>query len=229
MNPDNVVYAAAVWIIPLVIAIVFHEVSHGWVARMLGDPTAHEQKRLSFNPLRHVDPIGTIVLPLILAIAKAPVFGWAKPVPVRADRLRHPRSGMMIVALAGPGMNLALALVAAITIGLFAQGLDGVRPEGIAGFVWANLINFLLINIFLAVFNLLPIPPFDGGHVVEGLLPRSAVPAWQKLARFGFPLIIVLLVFVPMLFPRANIVQRVVSPPADALTRAYLGLAALIA
>lgn len=229
MNPDNVVYAAAVWIIPLVIAIVFHEVSHGWVARMLGDPTAHEQKRLSFNPVRHVDPIGTIVLPLILAIAKAPVFGWAKPVPVRADRLRHPRSGMMIVALAGPSMNLALALVAAIAIGLFAQGLDGARPEGVTGFLWANLINFLLINIFLAVFNLLPIPPFDGGHVVEGLLPRSAVPAWQKLARFGFPLVIVLLVFVPMLFPKANIVRNIVGPPADALTRAYLGLAGLIA
>lgn len=229
MNPDNVVYAAAVWIIPLVIAIVFHEVSHGWVARMLGDPTAHEQKRLSFNPVRHVDPIGTIVLPLILAIAKAPVFGWAKPVPVRADRLRHPRSGMMIVALAGPGMNLALALIAAVAIGLFAQGLGGARPEGVAGFLWANLINFLLINIFLAVFNMLPIPPFDGGHVVEGLLPRSAVPAWQKLARFGFPLVIVLLVFVPMLFPEANIVRNIVGPPADALTRAYLGLAGLIA
>ena len=155
MNPDNVVYAAAVWIIPLVIAIVFHEVSHGWAARMLGDPTAHEQRRLSFNPLRHVDPVGTIVLPLILAIAKVPVFGWARPVPVRAARLRNPRSGMMIVALAGPAMNLALALVAAIAIGVFANALDGTRPEGIAGFVWANLINFLLINVFLAVFNLL--------------------------------------------------------------------------
>ncbi len=229
MNPDNVVYAAAVWIIPLMIAIVFHEVSHGWVARMLGDPTAHEQKRLSFNPLRHVDPVGTIVLPLILAIAKAPVFGWAKPVPVRANRLRHPRSGMMIVALAGPAMNLALALVAAIAIGVFANALDGTRPEGVAAFAWANLINFLIINVFLAVFNLLPLPPFDGGHVVEGLLPRSAVPAWQKLARFGFPLIIVLLVFVPMLFPGASIVRHIVGPPADALTEAYLGLAALIA
>lgn len=229
MNADNVVYAAAVWIIPLVIAIVFHEVSHGWVARMLGDPTAHEQRRLSFNPLRHIDPIGTVVLPLMLAIAKAPVFGWAKPVPVRGDRLRHPRTGMMIVALAGPGMNLALALIAAIGLGLFAGALGGERPEGFAEFAFANLVNFLLINVFLAVFNLLPIPPFDGGHVVEGLLPRVVVPAWRSLARFGFPLLIVLLVIVPMLFPNANIVRHVVSPPARALTRAYLALAAGIA
>lgn len=229
MNADNVVYAAAVWIIPLVIAIVFHEVSHGWVARMLGDPTAHEQRRLSFNPMRHIDPIGTVVLPLMLAIAKAPVFGWAKPVPVRGDRLRHPRTGMMIVALAGPGMNLALALVAAIGLGLFAGALGGERPENFAAFAFANLVNFLLINVFLAVFNLLPIPPFDGGHVVEGLLPRVAVPAWRSLARFGFPLLIVLLVIVPMLFPNANIVRHVVGPPAGALTRAYLALAAGIA
>jgi len=227
MNPDNIVYAAAVWIIPLVIAIVFHEVAHGLAARALGDPTAAEQKRLSFNPLRHVDPIGTVVLPLILAVAKAPVFGWAKPVPVRADRLRHPRSGMMLVALAGPGMNFALAAVGAVVLGLAAQTVGTPAPDSVAAFLFANLFNFLWINVFLAVFNLLPIPPFDGGHVVEGLLPRRLVPQWQALARFGFPLILILLVVVPSIWPAANIVQRVVGPPAEALVGVYLALAQL--
>lgn len=226
MTPDNVVYAAAVWIIPLVIAIVFHEVAHGLAARALGDPTAAEQRRLSFNPLRHVDPIGTVVLPLMLAIAKAPVFGWAKPVPVDGRRLRNPRYGMMAVALAGPGMNFALALVAALAIGVVAgQAQFAGSPQGVLGFVWANLVNFLLINIFLAVFNLLPIPPFDGGHVVEGLLPRRLAVEWGKLARFGFPLLIVLLVVVPMIWPGADIVGRLVRPPVDWITERYLDLA----
>ena len=228
MNPDNIIYAAAVWIIPLVIAIVFHEVAHGLMARALGAPTAHEQRRLSFNPLRHVDPIGTVVLPLILAIAKAPVFGWAKPVPVRAERLRNPRWGMVAVALAGPAMNLLLAGVAAVAIGLVAGYAPGDGPpQGVALFAWDNLRNFLLINIFLAVFNLLPIPPFDGGHVVEGVLPRPLAYQWARLARFGFPLLIVLLVVVPMVFPNASIVQHIVGPPVDALMRAYLNFAAL--
>ncbi|UVO52465.1 site-2 protease family protein [Sphingomonas sp. SUN019] len=227
MTPDNVVYAAAVWIIPLVIAIVFHEVAHGLAARALGDPTAAEQKRLTFNPIRHVDPVGTVILPLILAIAKAPVFGWAKPVPVRAERLRNPRFGMMAVALAGPGMNLALAAVTAVVIGVVAGQSFGGPPQGVAGFLWANLINFLLINVFLAVFNLLPIPPFDGGHVVEGLLPRPLVPQWQKLARFAFPILILLLVVLPMIWPGASVVQHIVGPPADALVRAYLSFANL--
>ncbi|WEK41856.1 MAG: site-2 protease family protein [Candidatus Sphingomonas colombiensis] len=230
MNPDNVFYAAAVLIIPLVIAIVFHEVAHGLMARVLGDPTAHEQRRLSFNPLRHVDPIGTVALPLILAIAKAPIFGWAKPVPVRAERLRNPRWGMVAVALAGPAMNLLLAGVAAVAIGIVAgHALGEGQPQGVAGFAWDNLRNFLMINIFLAVFNLLPIPPFDGGHVVEGILPRPLAWQWAKLGRFGFPLLIVLLVVVPMVFPSASIVQHIVGPPVETLMRAYLNLAALFA
>ncbi|MFW2851723.1 site-2 protease family protein [Sphingomonas sp. TX0543] len=230
MNPNNIFYAAAIWIIPLVIAIVFHEVAHGLMARALGDPTAHEQRRLSFNPLRHVDPIGTVVLPLILAIAKAPVFGWAKPVPVDATRLRNPRWGMVAVALAGPGMNLLLAAVTAIVIGIASgSALGNAAPQSVAGFVWANLINFLLINIFLAVFNLLPIPPFDGGHVVEGVLPRPLAYQWARLARFGFPLLILLLVVLPMIFPGASIMQYIVGPPADALIRAYLRFANLFA
>jgi Zn-dependent protease len=231
MTPDNIVWRAAVWIIPLVIAIVFHEVAHGLAARALGDPTAAEQRRLSFNPLRHVDPIGTIALPLLLALAKAPVFGWAKPVPVDPRRVTkvRPRTGMMLVALAGPGMNLALALGAAVAIGLYA-GLIGNGGEGaLSAFLAANLVNFLLINVFLAIFNLLPLPPFDGGHVVAGLLPERAAVEWDKLARFGIPIFIILLLVLPAIWPAANVVQKVVAPPAEALTQWYLSLAAAIA
>ena len=229
MNPDNVVYRAAVWIIPLVIAIVFHEVAHGWVARLLGDPTAHDQRRLSLNPLRHVDPVGTVLLPMALALAKAPVFGWAKPVPVDPRRLRNPRFGMMAVAIAGPASNLLLALIAAILLGLTFAPLGGDAATGTAGFWLANLFNFLMINIFLALFNLLPLPPFDGGHIVQGLLPRPLAVRWTRMARFAFPFAIFLLVFLPMLVPGANIVQRLVVPPAEAVLRAYLALADAIA
>ncbi|MGP7796503.1 site-2 protease family protein [Sphingomonas sp. CLY1604] len=229
MNPDNIVYRTAIWIIPLVIAIVFHEVAHGWMAKWLGDPTAEEQKRLSFNPVRHVDPVGTIILPLGLAIAGAPVFGWAKPVPVIAQRLRNPRWGMVAVALAGPGMNLILATIAAILIGAAAALSHGVQPTGIAAFVLANLFNFLLVNVFLALFNLLPMPPFDGGHVVEGLLPRPLAAQWARIGRFGFLLLILVLVVLPMVVPGANVVGRIVAPPAEALVGWFLALAQAIA
>ena len=205
------------------IAIVFHEVAHGWMAKWLGDPTAADQRRLSFNPLRHVDPIGTVVLPLGLAIAGAPVFGWAKPVPVVAQRLRNPRWGMVAVALAGPGMNLLLATVAAIVLGVVAATNGGaLPPTGVAGFVFYNLVNFLLINVFLAMFNLLPLPPFDGGHVVEGMLPRGLAAEYAKLHRFAFPVMLFLLVILPMIAPGANIVAQVVGPIADAIVRGLL-------
>ena len=221
MGPDNIVFQVATWLIPLVVAIVLHEISHGWVANAFGDPTARDLGRLSPNPVRHVDPIGTVVLPLILAVSGAPVFGWARPVPVVAQRMRNPRVHMMIVALAGPGMNLLLAMVAGIVLAL-------VRPEGPPSgpaelFLLMNLFNFIAINLFLAVFNLLPIPPFDGGHVVEGLLPRRAARHYARLARFGFPLLIFLLLILPMLAPRANIVERVVRPPVEWLLRLFIG------
>ena len=200
---------------------MLHEISHGWVANAFGDPTARDQGRLSLNPVRHVDPIGTVGLPLLLAVTGAPVFGWAKPVPVVAQRMRRPRLHMMLVALAGPGMNLLLALAAAIALALL---LPSVPPGGGAGwlFVLLNLINFIAINIFLAIFNLLPLPPFDGGHVVEGLLPRRAARHYAKLARFGFPLLIFLLLILPWLVPGADVVERVVRPPVDALLRLLL-------
>jgi Zn-dependent protease len=225
MPPDNLVFEIATWLIPLIIAIVLHEISHGWVANAFGDPTARELGRLSPNPVRHVDPIGTIALPLVLAVSGAPVFGWAKPVPVVAARMRNPRVHMMIVALAGPAMNFALALMAAIGLALVVPGAQA--GGSVSGFLADNLHNFLLINIFLAVFNLLPIPPFDGGHVVEGLLPRAAARRYRRLGRYSFPALILLLVVLPMLSPSANIVAHLVVPPARAIADLLLGIVGL--
>jgi Zn-dependent protease len=224
----DIAYSIAVWLVPLVVAIVFHEVSHGWVANLLGDPTAKEMGRLTPNPIKHADPIGTVVLPLILAITKAPIFGWAKPVPVRAERLRHPRRDMVLVALAGPGINLLLALVTAVVLGLVAGGWT-LPLVGGERFTADLLVNFILVNVFLALFNLIPLPPFDGGHVVEGALPRRLVPAWQRLGRFAFPIMIVLLLVLPMISPSLSIVAKVIAPPAQALTLWFLSIADLFA
>jgi Zn-dependent protease len=216
---DSLPWKIATWLIPLIFAIVFHEVSHGLVANALGDPTARLRGRLSFNPIRHVDPVGTVILPMILAVSGAPVFGWAKPVPVVASRLRNPRYHMILVALAGPGMNLLLALVAA----LFIAALIAVAAKSIFwAFLGQNLLNFMAINAFLAVFNLVPIPPFDGGHVVEGLLPRRLAVHYAKLRRYGFLLLIMLLLVIPQLFPKANIVERTVTPQVNWIIRALL-------
>jgi Zn-dependent protease len=215
----SMLWGIATWLIPLVIAIVFHEVSHGLVANALGDPTAKRRGRLSFNPIKHVDPLGTVLLPMVLAVSGAPVFGWAKPVPVVSQRLRNPRYHMILVALAGPGMNLLLAVIAAI---LFA-GVVAADPQGLVWvFIIQNLVNFMVINVFLAIFNLIPLPPFDGGHVVEGLLPRRLAFHFAKLRRFGFPLLIVLLLVVPMLFPDARIIERTIIPPVNWIMRLLL-------
>lgn len=215
---------AAALIVPLVVAIVFHEVSHGWVARMLGDPTALEQRRLSLNPLRHVDPFGTIVLPGILALAKLPVFGWAKPVPVDKWRLDNPRRDMMLVAAAGPASNLVLAAVGAVLLGLLALGFSQSAGP-VVTFLALNANNFILINVFLAFFNLLPLPPFDGSHIVEGLLPRRAARAYARLRPYGLPLLFLLLLVVPYVFPEFAVVRRLVLPPVIWMADHYFALA----
>jgi Zn-dependent protease len=219
----NLIYEIAVWLVPLIIAIVFHEVAHGLVARQLGDHTAEKKGRLTFNPIRHVDPFGTVVLPMMLAISHAPVFGWARPVPVNYRRLRNPRRDMVLVALAGPGMNFLLAIagtaILAATIAIFA----GAR-EGIPAFVAANALNFVLINLFLAVFNLIPVPPFDGGHVVEGLLPRRLARRFRKIGRYSLLVFVVLLLVLPAISPRADVVARVVTPVVGAIAGAVLGV-----
>ncbi len=227
---NETLFQALTLIIPLVFAIVFHEVAHGMMARALGDPTAEEMNRLSLNPLRHVDPIGTVVLPGILALLHAPIFGWAKPVPVNMWRLRNPRVGMMLVAAAGPATNLVLAGIGAVLLGLLSRALGGIQlPDGVDKFLAANLINFLQINVFLALFNLLPIPPFDGSHIVEGLLPKGLAQSYGRLRPYGLMLFIVLLFVLPQLIPGFDLVGRVVFPPVEWLTGQYVALAAAIA
>ncbi len=211
----------------LVIAIVFHEVAHGWAALALGDPTAKERRRLTLNPIRHVDPVGTLVVPGALALFGGPVFGWAKPVPVIKSRLRNPRFGMMAVAAAGPGSNLVLAALGAVLLGLLAR--SGVEPTGLTGFGLASLYSFILINIFLALFNLLPLPPFDGSHIVEGLLPPRAARVYDKLRPFGFPLLFLLLLVIPYFFPGLGIVERVVLPPVEWAEQRFMAIAAWVA
>ncbi len=224
---NDTVLTALALIPALVIAIVFHEVAHGWTALMLGDPTAKERKRLSLNPIRHVDPIGTLILPGALLLSGLPAFGWAKPVPVIKQRLRNPRFGMMAVAAAGPASNLALATIGAVALGLMARG--GVESAGLGGFAAASLVSFVGINIFLALFNLLPLPPFDGSHIVEGLLPERAAQAYDKLRPFGFPLLFLFLLVIPWIFPGLGIVERVVAPPYEWVMERFLALAYFIA
>ena len=220
---------AAMLIPCLIVAIVFHEVAHGWTALALGDPTAKERRRLSLNPLRHVDPVGTLLVPGGLALAGAPIFGWAKPVPVNQRRLDNPRFGMMAVAAAGPGTNLLLAAIAAIVIG--ASGMTGevFSAEMLSGegSILASLLTyFLLINIFLAVFNMLPIPPFDGSHIVEGLLPRRLARAYGKARPFGMVLFFGLIALV-WFWPELRLFERLFFPPVEWVLNRYMELALL--
>ena len=225
---NDTIYQAAAIIVPLIIAIVFHEVAHGWVAYALGDPTAKEQRRLSLNPLRHVDPVGTVILPGALKLLGMPVFGWAKPVPVIKQRLRNPRFGMMAVAAAGPGSNLLMAAIAAVAVGLMVQGAVPAQG-GVQGFVLFSLVQFIQINVFLALFNMLPIPPFDGSHIVEGLLPRAMVPGYERLAPLGFPLVLLVLVILPWLFPAFNPVGALLGGPVGWTYARYLELIGAVA
>ncbi|GAA4035617.1 site-2 protease family protein [Parerythrobacter jejuensis] len=220
---------AAIIIPGLIIAIVFHEVAHGWTALALGDPTAKEQRRLSFNPIRHVDPVGTLLVPGFLLAVGGPVFGWAKPVPVTKQRLDNPRFGMMAVAAAGPGMNLILAFASALVLGVAAnagslQALGSGEPTLLA----QGLFYFILINVFLAFFNLLPIPPFDGSHILEGLLPPSMAEYYEKLRPIGMALFFGLIALT-WFAPQLGVIENTVGPPVEWAMDRFIGLAQAVA
>ena len=188
-------YSASIWVLPVLTAITLHEAAHGWVAWKLGDDTAKRFGRVSFNPVRHVDPFGTLVLPGILLAMQAPfLFGYAKPVPVNFARLRRPRRDMIWVAAAGPGINIAMAYLAAVLMYVTVLVPDVAGP-----WLFQNLKNALVLNVVLAVFNMLPLPPLDGSRVVLGLLPSRLAVRYAGLERFGMVIIIGLLLLPPII------------------------------
>ena len=207
MPPNSTLYIVSVWVLPLVIAITFHEAAHGFVAYHFGDNTAWERGRVSFNPLKHIDPFGTLILPAVLLLSHSPfLFGYAKPVPVNFRALRNPRIDMVWVALAGPATNIALAFCAAAAFHLVA-----FAPANAAQWIAENLQNALVINVVLAIFNMLPIPPLDGGRVAVGLLPRWLALPLSRLEPYGMLILIGFLILLPMLGSQLGLNLDVIS------------------
>ena len=224
MPLNSTLYAVSVWVLPLVIAITFHEAAHGFVAHHFGDNTAWEQGRVSFNPLKHIDPFGTLILPAVLLLSHSPfLFGYAKPVPVNFRNLRHPRIDMVWVALAGPATNIALALAAAAAFHLLAYA-----PESAAQWIAENLKNALVINVVLAIFNMLPIPPLDGGRVAVGLLPNVLAVPLSRLEPFGMLILIGFLILLPMLGSQLGLNLDVISAILRTATGYVISLLLLV-
>jgi Zn-dependent protease len=217
-------YTVSIWLLPVLVAITFHEAAHGYVARFLGDDTASRLGRVSLNPLRHIDPFGTILLPGLLLLARSPfLFGYAKPVPVNFRALRNPRIGMVFVAAAGPAMNIGLAIFAALAFHLIAY-----LPVSLAQWTALNLKNALIINVVLAVFNMFPLPPLDGGRIAVGLLPNVLARQLARLEPYGMLILIGLLIFLPLLGSNLGMdlgfVSHLISASTESVVRVILHL-----
>ncbi len=215
---NETIYLITTWAIPVIIAITFHEAAHGFVAHRLGDDTAWRLGRVSLNPIRHVDPFGTILLPGMLLLLSAPVlFGYARPVPVNFQALRHPRRDTVLVAAAGPATNIALAVVAGLAFHIVRY-----LPDTSAQWLADNLRNALILNVMLAVFNLFPLPPLDGGRILVAILPKPAAVAVARLEPFGLIILIGLLILLPLLGSQLGVDLSFVSRWLVAATRAIL-------
>lgn len=192
MISTSIIYTIAVWAVPVLFAITLHEAAHGWMANKLGDPTAKALGRISLNPIRHIDPIGTVVVPLALLMLSGFIIGWAKPVPVEMRYFKQPVKDMAIVALAGPASNFIMAcgwaLVAVIGQMMLSPG------DTVAGFIIQMGNAGITINLILMVLNLLPIPPLDGGRVVAGVMPPQMANAFMRIEAYGLFIVIFLLV-----------------------------------
>jgi Zn-dependent protease len=215
---NQAIYLITTWAIPVIIAITFHEAAHGFVAHQLGDDTAWRLGRVSVNPIRHIDPFGTILMPGMLLLLGSPVlFGYAKPVPVNFGALRSPRRDTMLVAAAGPATNIALAVIASLAFHIVGY-LPGTAAEWLAD----NLRNALILNVMLAVFNLFPLPPLDGGRILVALLPKPAAIAVARVEPFGLLILIGLLIVLPLIGSQLGVDLSFVSHWLVAATRAII-------
>lgn len=221
MSALSVVYEVSTYVIPAIIAITFHEAAHGWMASRLGDDTARLLGRVTFNPLRHIDPVGTILLPgMLLLSGTGFLFGWAKPVPVNFRRLRNPRRDMVLVAAAGPGINFLLALGSALAL----RPTDGWQGL-VADWIQSNLWNSVTFNVVLALFNLIPLPPLDGGRILVGLLPPDLARPFARIEKFGLAIMIALMILVPVVTRELghpfSPIAELLGPPLEFLLRGF--------
>lgn len=207
MLANATLYQVSTWILPVLVAITFHEAAHGFAARALGDDTASKLGRVTLNPIKHIDPFGTILLPAVLFLSHAPfLFGYAKPVPVNFRALNHPRLDMVWVAAAGPATNIVLATLAALGFHFV-----GYAPAGAAQWIADNLRNALIINIVLAVFNMMPLPPLDGGRIAVGLLPDVLALPLARLEPYGMLILIGILILLPILGQQIGVNLDIIS------------------